>query len=334
MCDIIDNAQTKICKDCENTFPIGEFYKEGLRCKSCLVKKRAKYYQDNRVKLMAKRDAYYAKNVEKIKESERKVSKKCRRCEVVKLSAEFNKGRSICKECEVTFPKDPKERGRLAMKRFRESKTKEELKAKDLAWREPRREILRKQERDRRKLDGGKSRERKRLWKIKNSERCKEVDRKYREKNREKMRKYESAWRAKRRKEDPSYRLIETLRAGVRRTLKYKQKTSKTKELLGCTLEYFRKFIEDKFVPGMSWNNWGNKDGYWNLDHVKPISSFNFDKPESWGECFHHTNFQPLWYRENCFIKRRRTDYYKKHEEDNFDPLISQLDINLNDSPD
>ena len=52
---------------------------------------------------------------------------------------------------------------------------------------------------------------------------------------------------------------------------------------------------------GMNWNNYG-KNG-WEIDHIKPISSFNFKSYEdkSFRKCWELVNLQPLWASENRF---------------------------------
>jgi hypothetical protein len=47
----------------------------------------------------------------------------------------------------------------------------------------------------------------------------------------------------------------------------------------------------------MTWDNYG-KYG-WHLDHIKPCSSFNLKDPEQQLQCFHWSNQQPLWAKDN-----------------------------------
>src|SRR5574343_381163 len=74
-------------------------------------------------------------------------------------------------------------------------------------------------------------------------------------------------------------------------------KCEKTINLLGCSIEEFKKYLESKFQPGMTWENYG-KYG-WHIDHIIPCSAFNFLNPEDQKRCFHYTNMQPLWASEN-----------------------------------
>ena len=69
----------------------------------------------------------------------------------------------------------------------------------------------------------------------------------------------------------------------------------KFEDLTGCTPVEIQKHIEQKFKPGMSWENYGE----WEIDHIRPCASFNLSDPEQQKQCFHYTNLQPLWAREN-----------------------------------
>jgi hypothetical protein len=73
--------------------------------------------------------------------------------------------------------------------------------------------------------------------------------------------------------------------------------TSTTKGL-GCDKEFLREYIENQFTEGMSWDNYGNREGQWSLDHIKPVSLY-YDNPELLPELIHYTNLQPLWHVDN-----------------------------------
>lgn len=68
-------------------------------------------------------------------------------------------------------------------------------------------------------------------------------------------------------------------------------------ELLGCSVQEFKHYIESKFKKGMSWANHGIHT--WHIDHIKPVCSFDLTKEYDRKECFHYTNLQPLWANEN-----------------------------------
>ncbi len=96
-----------------------------------------------------------------------------------------------------------------------------------------------------------------------------------------------------RRQNDNDFRIKEVLRSKIHKFLK-NQKTSYT-NMLGCDLEFFKKWIEYRFSPEMSWNNFGD---VWEIDHILPMSLFKMDSDDKL-VCFHWTNLQPLNKFEN-----------------------------------
>lgn len=74
-------------------------------------------------------------------------------------------------------------------------------------------------------------------------------------------------------------------------------KASPTLELLGCSAEEYRVYLEVLFEPGMSWENWAH-DG-WHVDHTVPIASFDLTTDDGQRAAFHYTNTRPMWAEEN-----------------------------------
>jgi len=75
------------------------------------------------------------------------------------------------------------------------------------------------------------------------------------------------------------------------------KKHGTTYELLGCTIEYFREYFKSKFTRGMSWKKLCL--GKIHIDHIKPCASFDLTKKSEQKKCFHYTNLQPLWAKDN-----------------------------------
>jgi len=96
-------------------------------------------------------------------------------------------------------------------------------------------------------------------------------------------------------KNDIRYRIELNLRTRLRRLVKNKNNTFN--ELLSCSGDQFIKYLESKFKPGMSWNNYGYRG--WHIDHIIPCASFNLEDENQQKECFHYANLQPLWWIEN-----------------------------------
>lgn len=108
-------------------------------------------------------------------------------------------------------------------------------------------------------------------------------------------------------KTDINYKITEYYRARVRLALKNNQKFGSTLDLIGCTIDTLKAYIQSLFKRDMSWNNYG-KDG-WHIDHIIPCSSFDLTNPEQQKKCFHYTNLQPLWWYENLEKGSKTTKY-------------------------
>jgi hypothetical protein len=93
-----------------------------------------------------------------------------------------------------------------------------------------------------------------------------------------------------------NYHISRLLRTRIYRVLKGQVKSAPTLKLLGCSLDHLRLHIQKQFKRGMNWNNHGT---CWHLDHKEPCASFDLSKPEQQRRCFHFTNLQPLFARDN-----------------------------------
>lgn len=122
-----------------------------------------------------------------------------------------------------------------------------------------------------------------------------------REKRREwehKNKKWRNEYWRNRTQNDTEYRILRSLRARLREGLKSQnvKKLNRTMDLVGCTIKELIKHIESQFLYGMNWNNYGKK---WSVDHIKPCASFDLNKIEEQRKCFHYTNLQPMWIKDN-----------------------------------
>lgn len=102
----------------------------------------------------------------------------------------------------------------------------------------------------------------------------------------------------------PSNRLSSLMSKGIRRYLKLGKQGRSWKNLVSYDVSTLRTHIERQFTNGMNWQNMGK----WHIDHIQPLSSFNFDT----SDCpdFHHawalSNLRPLWAHENLSKHAKR----------------------------
>jgi hypothetical protein len=122
---------------------------------------------------------------------------------------------------------------------------------------------------------------------------------KWREENRAKWNKISRDYVRERRKKDRAFALSRSLRTRVAKALKKKHnsKLNNSITLIGCSSEELRKYIEEQFQEGMTWENYGFYG--WHVDHIIPCASFDLSDPEQQKKCFHYTNLQPLWASDN-----------------------------------
>ena len=134
-------------------------------------------------------------------------------------------------------------------------------------------------------------------WYSENKEKKQSYDKKYRKEQIHLIRDRKNKWKKKQRVLRTDSAISEILSKRVRNALKavYVKKVAKTKNLVGCEISFLKKYIETKFKKGMSWKNYGK----WQLDHIRPCASFNLQDPAQQKECFHYSNLQPLWAKEN-----------------------------------
>ena len=140
-----------------------------------------------------------------------------------------------------------------------------------------------------------------------NKDYLKEYQKEYQEKNKDLRNKNHK----ERKENDILFRLKCNIKSMVSKSIKNNgfQKESRTYEILGCSYELFKEYIEKQFESWMNWENYGNpKDDIyepnktWDIDHIKPLASATTE-----GELIklnHYTNLQPLCSYHNRFIKK------------------------------
>ena len=97
-------------------------------------------------------------------------------------------------------------------------------------------------------------------------------------------------------------RILRNCRSRLYTALKNERKKSSSINLLGCDSAFLKQHLESLFTKEMSWDNYG-RGWYgkqeWHIDHIKPCIDFDLSKELEQRECFHYSNLQPLWAKEN-----------------------------------
>lgn len=223
----------------------------------------------------------------------------CSKCKIKKLLSDFRNKRATydgkrpeCKDCQNLYQKEYNQKNKINISKknkiYRQkniSKVKQKQKeyyiknAKQYAiYRKQRKEI---------------HSEYMKIYRQKNKKKIAKQTKQWKKNNREKLK----VIRQNKYKNDIEYRLTLLLRSRMKHALNGKLKTDTTKKLLGCSLNDFKKYLESKFLKGMSWNNYGRYG--WHIDHIIPCASFDLTDPEQQRKCFHYTNLQPLWAEDN-----------------------------------
>lgn len=147
-----------------------------------------------------------------------------------------------------------------------------------------------------------------------NLTKIKEYRKEYYQRNKEKDNLSSRRWRLNNRerinererhslKTNVQHKLRKTLRNRMLQAVKKNYRAGSAVRDLGCSVEFFKDYLEKQFQPGMSWNNHGRTG--WHIDHIKPLVNFDLTDREQFLEACHYTNQRPLWMEENLCRKKR-----------------------------
>lgn len=117
-------------------------------------------------------------------------------------------------------------------------------------------------------------------WRAKNTDRDRELNRVY---------------VTKRYNNDVEYKLRMRLRHRLYMALKNNQKVGSAVKDLGCSILEFKAHLESQFQVNMSWDNYGE----WEIDHKRPLISFDLTDRKQFLEACNYSNLQPLWKQIN-----------------------------------
>lgn len=157
--------------------------------------------------------------------------------------------------------------------------------------------------------------EKTRIWRLKNPEKYKiqnrlNVLKRKNTKRTEEQKEKRRIHVRKRRNADPMFKLRHDLRIRMGKIFIEKciKKDLHSLKLLGATFELVKNHLEKQFKSGMNWQNRGQGDNKWHIDHMIPLSSAKTE--EELIELCHYTNLQPLWAKDN--VAKKDKILYKK----------------------
>ena len=236
------------------------------------------------------------------------IEKRCIKCKNVKLLSDFYKHttnknglRNECKECTKIRVKKYNATHRKSIKETKKEyrinhlkkikaadkqyyiENKEQIKAYKKTW------YLKNSERIKYKL---------KKYYIENQEEILAIRRKYQSDNLTRAREIQNKASTKRRKTLKG-KLSGLMGTRINNSLVRGYKASRHWEtLVGYTIAQLKRHLEKQFTNGMTWENYGH---YWHIDHIVPISAFNFEKPEDmdFKHCWALSNLQPLEANKN-----------------------------------
>lgn len=272
----------KTCVKCNmlkgiTEFPVAKNNKDGYngKCRSCLRQFNLEYRKKNSEKLREQRRVYNEENKERFKDRNKKLR---------------DKNKDKRKEYNKIYHTENKER-------IREQKR---------SYIAANKELVKKRQSE---------------YYLRNKDRMKKLAKEYYENNKKQVKHYRKSYakgnREKINKLARDYRnnnvnakIAGLTRTRIRETLKLNnaKKSNSSINLLGCSIEFLRQYIESKFTNGMTWENHGLYG--WHIDHIKPCSSFNLLDADQQKLCFHYTNLQPLWATKEIAIRYGEDESY------------------------
>tara|TARA_B110000503_G_C7114074_1_gene399488 strand:- start:348 stop:1163 length:816 start_codon:yes stop_codon:yes gene_type:complete len=244
--------------------------------------------------------------------------KKCYRCKETKPLEEMSKTKGFCKPCRKEYRKEynlkhrekineyqklyseqnkelikqkAKEYSRTAI--FKERCKSYKQRNRDKVLLEKKKYNARPEVKEKKKLYNRERAEKLRLSKPPKVKKEKVVKVKPPVKTLEEKRVWRRAYKKRKMATDISFRirvnLYKRLYTALNRTNK---KSASTVELLGCNVKFLKSYLESKFLPTMTWDNYGT---LWHIDHIIPCASFDLSDSKQQNRCFHYSNLQPLF---------------------------------------
>lgn len=139
--------------------------------------------------------------------------------------------------------------------------------------------------------------EKARLYRANSKSNIQKYMKKYRADNKSKLSAQSWKWAKNKITSCPKYKLAVRIRQRLGKAITSCAKKGSAVADLGCSIPELKSYLESKFQPGMSWDNWSRTG--WHIDHIIPLSSFDLENREEFLKAVHYTNLQPLWAVDN-----------------------------------
>lgn len=161
-------------------------------------------------------------------------------------------------------------------------------------------------------------------YKQKNVSYYSEYMKNYQKENRAELKKYHRNYEINRLKYDPSYRMNISMRGFVRRTFKAIKtvKSDTTHNLLGYSPQDLMNHLEAHFLPGMSWDNYGE----WHIDHMVSIMEHLRNGIEDPAIINALDNLRPMWAADNISKGDKPLEEWLNESEENREKYEHYLD--------
>lgn len=261
----LDNDKEITCTKCNITKKQTDFYKRRTQCKQCMNEKRRSNY--NNLKEEAK------DSVEK---------KKCTKCNKSDVIGNFVVNTNYCKSCYNNIKKE-----KILKLEQEEKKIKFKV-CKDCDVKQPRENF-----RTGEYVCYNCSKIKLYKWRKENPDKMKEINNKQRSKPEYKV--MQNLYKRHHYHSNDIERITRNYRSVLRNFIFKGSKTSRN-TVFGCSRHKFLHWIEFNKTSEMTLDNYGT---LWNLDHIKPCSSFDLTDKVELKKCFHWSNTVPVLVSEN-----------------------------------
>jgi len=256
-------------------------------------------------------------------------TKKCNKCSEEKLLCEFYKDKNkkdglstLCIQCKKNSNKNSYTKNlekRLAKVKEYKENNKDEINRKGRERYKNNKKIYSEKAKIYREMNLDKIKERDKLYYLENKDKIMEryfenreaeLNRmkQWKKENRAKLSNYQKNYYNTRKQNDPLFKLTLNIRGLIKSSIKNKglKKKSKSSEILGCSFDEFKTYLESKFESWMTWDNYGKYNGEpnygWDIDHIIPSSSALNE--EELLKLNHFSNLQPLCSYVNRDVKK------------------------------